>query len=255
VNLTQLPSGTKHCGDTRLPYIFMKFTMIFFQFLKDYCLEKIPPEYRTRKINSWIKGGHWSKWKITMLSGFFGSKENTSFLPYHVSNKMFIMEVAKHYNLWMHFFHEKWKNKFIPLPWKIGDFIFRNINKIDEFENHFHNVNMKYVERIKGFDPNEIFLEHMLAVGFNNSFLHIVLSEEEDNNLGAPAHNVGDLEMVLSTNEFYKQKGKGPSEKSDQSPNVTPKTTTSQRNAPMTHPSRKVMNNSSGGRGEKNLPP
>jgi hypothetical protein len=54
----------------------------------------------------------------------------------------------------------------------------------------------------------------MLAVGFNNSFIHTILSEEEDNNLGSPAHNVGDLETILSTNEFYKKKGKGPSKKS-----------------------------------------
>jgi hypothetical protein len=29
--------------------------------------------------------------------------------------------------------------------------------KIDDFLNHFHNVNLKYDENIKGFDPNEIF--------------------------------------------------------------------------------------------------
>jgi hypothetical protein len=95
----------------------------------------------------------------------------------------------------------------------------------------------------------------MLAVGFKNPFIHIVLSEEEDNNLGAPTHNVGDLEMVLSTNEFYKHKGKGPSEKSSQSPTLTPKTTTSRSNALVAHPSRKVNNSSSGGGGEKNPPP
>jgi hypothetical protein len=105
---------------------------------------------------------------------------------------------------------------------EIGDFIFKNINKIDEFVNHFHNVNLKYDENIKGFDPNSIFVEHMMVVGFKNSFIYTVLSEEEDNYLGAPTHNDGDLEMILSTNEFYKKKGKGPSEKSAQSPTVTP---------------------------------
>jgi hypothetical protein len=94
------------------------------------------------------------------------------------------------------------KKAFIPLPWKIGDFIFRNIIKIDEFSNQFHNLNLKYVQKIKGFDPNGICVEHMMTVGFNNSFIRIVLSEEEDNNLGTPTHNTGDLEMVLSTNEF-----------------------------------------------------
>jgi hypothetical protein len=92
------------------------------------------------------------------------------------------------------------------LPWEIGDFIFKNINKINEFSNHFHILNLKYAKNIKGFDPNRIFVEHMIPVGFNNSFLHIVLNEEEDNNLGTPTHNVGELETIISTNEFYKHK-------------------------------------------------
>jgi hypothetical protein len=54
----------------------------------------------------------------------------------------------------------------------------------------------------------------MLTIIFSNSFIHIVLGEEEDNNLGNPTHIVGDLEMVLSTNELYKQREKGPKEKS-----------------------------------------
>jgi hypothetical protein len=64
----------------------------------------------------------------------FWSKENPSFLPYHVSDKLFITEVARQYKLWLHFFHEKRKKQFIPLPWKIGEFIFKNINKIDDFQ-------------------------------------------------------------------------------------------------------------------------
>jgi hypothetical protein len=129
------------------------------------------------------------------------------------------------------------------------------MNKIDKFANHFHNLNLKYDEKIKGFDPNRIFLEHMLEVGFINSFIHTVLIEKEDNNLGAPTHNVGDLEMVLSTYEFYRQKGKGPSEKSAQSLTITHKTTTSRSSAPTAHPCRKVINNSLGRVGEKNPPP
>jgi hypothetical protein len=146
------------------------------------------------------------------------------------------------------------KKQFIPLPWKIGDFVFRNMNKINEFANHFDNLNIKYVERIKGFDPIFFCVEHMLSMGFSNSFIHIVLGEEEDNNLGSPTFNADDLERVLSTNKFYKHKGKGPSEKSAQSPTITPKTTTSQSSALVNHPSRKVINNSSGGGGDKNPP-
>ena len=132
----------------------------------------------------------------------FGSKENISFLPCHISDIMFFTEVARQYNFWMHFFHEKKKKKFIPLPWKIGDFVFRSMNKIDEFANHFQKLNLKYVENIRGFEPNKIFLEHMLTVGFSNSCIHSILGEEGDNRLGTPAHTTGDLETVLSTNEF-----------------------------------------------------
>jgi hypothetical protein len=141
------------------------------------------------------------------------------------------------------------------LPWKIRDFIFRNINKIDEFANHFKNVNLKYVEKIKGFDPNKIFVEHMLSVGFSNSFIHTILNEEEEgNNESTHVHDDGDLETIFNTNEFNKQNGKGSSERSVPSPIVTPKNTTSQRNVPTTHPVRKVINNISSGRGETNPP-
>jgi hypothetical protein len=116
------------------------------------------------------------------------------------------------------FFHEKRKKKqFIPLSWKIGDFIFRNINKIDKFAIHFNNVILKYVEKIKGFEPNKIFVEHMLSVGFNNSFIQTTLNEEEEeegNNQSTHVHEAGDLEKILRTNELYKKKGKGPRERS-----------------------------------------
>jgi hypothetical protein len=39
----------------------------------------------------------------------FFSKENPSFLPYNVSEKLFITEVERKYNFWLLFFHEKKK--------------------------------------------------------------------------------------------------------------------------------------------------
>jgi hypothetical protein len=147
----------------------------------------------------------------------FCSKENPSLDPYHVSEKMLITKVARQYNFWLHFFHEKKKKQFIPFPWNIGDYIFRNINKIDEFERHFNKVSLKYTKTIKGFDPNKIFLEHMLSVGFSNSIIQTTLNEEEEEegkNQSTLVYEVGDLETILSTNELYNKNGKGPSEKS-----------------------------------------
>jgi hypothetical protein len=227
----------------------------FLSFFKGLLFGKDTPRISNQENKFLDKKGMLEQMENHNVINIFCSKENPSFLPYHVSDKMFITEVERQYNFWLHLFHEKRKKQFIPLSWKIGDFIFRNINKIDEFVNHFHNVNLKYVEKIKGFDPNIIFLEHMLVVRFKNSFIYTIMSEEEDNNLGTTSHNVGDLETILITNEFYKKKGKGPSEKSTQSPVVTPKTTTYQSNSPMAHPTRKVTNNSSSGGGENNPSP
>jgi hypothetical protein len=146
------------------------------------------------------------------------------------------------------------KKKFIPLPWKVRDFIFRNMNKIDEFTCHFHSLNLKYAEKVKGFDPSGIFVEHLLVVGFNNDFINTILNEDGDNALGTPTHDTDDLETILNTNESYKQRGKGLGEKSAQSLTVTPKSTTSRSNAPMTYPSKKFTHSSSGGGGDKNPP-
>jgi len=135
----------------------------------------------------------------------FVSKENHSFLPCHVTEKMFVKKIARQYNYWLHFFHEKRKKHFIPLPRKFGDFVFRNVNKIDEFTGHFDNLNLRYDERLRGFDSNGIFVEHLLAVGFNNSFIHTLLNEDKDNDENTPTPNASDLETLQTTNELHKQ--------------------------------------------------
>jgi hypothetical protein len=87
--------------------------------------------------------------------------------------------VTRQYNFWFHFFQEKRKNNCIPLPWKIGEFVFININKIDEFANHFNNVSLKHAKKIKGFDlEKKNCVGHMISLGFSNSFIQTILSEE-----------------------------------------------------------------------------
>jgi hypothetical protein len=41
----------------------------------------------------------------------FGSKENPTFLPCHIMDKMFVAEIARQYNHWLHFFYDKKKKK------------------------------------------------------------------------------------------------------------------------------------------------
>jgi hypothetical protein len=134
----------------------------------------------------------------------FSSKENPSFLLCHISGKMFVNEIARKYNYWLHFFHEKRKNQFIPLPWKVKDFKLKNINKIDEFAGHLYILNLKYDERVKGFDLSGTFVEHLLVVDFNNYFINGILNEDGDNFSSTPTPDIGDLETILNTNDAYK---------------------------------------------------
>lgn len=167
---------------------------------------------------------------------------------------MFVAEISRQYTYWLHFFREERKKQFIPLPWKIRDFIFRNMNRIDEFAGHFHNFNLKYGEKVKGLDPNGTFVKHLLAVGFIDSFIKTILNEDGDNGSGTLARDIDDLETIFNTNELYKQRGKCQGEKSAQSSTVMPKCKASWSSVPTTYPSKKVTHGSSSRGGDKNPP-
>ena len=74
----------------------------------------------------------------------FGSRESPFSLPYYILEKIFIIEVARKYKFWLHFFNEKIKRQFIPLPWKIREIILRGIAKIDEYSTHLDQFNLKH---------------------------------------------------------------------------------------------------------------
>jgi hypothetical protein len=66
-------------------------------------------------------------------------------------------------------------------------------------------VSLKYVEKIKGFDPSKIFVGHMLSIGFSNYFIQTVLREEEKvNSENTHVNNNVDLETLLTSKYFYK---------------------------------------------------
>jgi hypothetical protein len=58
------------------------------------------------------------------------------------------VEVSKQYRSWLHFFLEKIKKQFIPLPWRIGEILLRSISNIDEFAVHFDQYNLKFVDEL-----------------------------------------------------------------------------------------------------------
>ena len=80
------------------------------------------------------------------------------------------------------------------------------MNKIDGFTSHFHNFNLKCYEKVKGFDPDGIFVEHLLAVGLNSSFTDTIMNGDEYTTSGSHACDIDNLDTILSTNDSYKQK-------------------------------------------------
>jgi hypothetical protein len=135
---------------------------------------------------------------------------------------MFITEVARKYRFYLHFIHEKRKMKFVPFSWKAREIVLRNITIINEFLSHFNHLNLKYAEKIKGFEPSHIFVNHMQSIGFSNTFTQtIIFGGEEGNNKDTQMQPVDNIETIISTSYQHKRKGKGPNEKGVQSPIVS----------------------------------
>jgi hypothetical protein len=140
------------------------------------------------------------------------------------------------------------------LPWKIGEFMLKNVNKIDDFATHSSISNLIYAEDIKGFDPYDIFRQHLQTFGLDDCFVNKHLPKNRDSGDNGPASNADEVQTVQSCTKLYTQQGKGPSDKSVQSLNTTPKSTTSRSIAPTTHHSNKETQSSSN-RGGDNDPP
>jgi hypothetical protein len=136
----------------------------------------------------------------------------------------------------------------------------RGTAKIDEYATQFDQYNMKFAKEIKGFDPNHLFHDHMVSVGFSNTLINtFIFGEEEGDNHDPPAECIerkaGDIETIISTTDQYKKKGKPSNEKNAQSPIISQKSTLSKNNSQSTTSQQKKssMNNSDDG-GDKNPP-
>ena len=70
------------------------------------------------------------------------------------------------------------KKQFIPLLWKVDEMFLRGTAKIDEYATQFNQYNMKFAKQIKGFDPNHLFRDHMVLVGFNNTLTNTFIFGE-----------------------------------------------------------------------------
>jgi hypothetical protein len=66
--------------------------------------------------------------------------------------------------------NEKWKNQFIPLPFKVGEIVFKNISHLDEFVVYFDHFKKREIHEVQEFVPNGLFTVHMFTVGYGLSF-------------------------------------------------------------------------------------
>jgi hypothetical protein len=57
--------------------------------------------------------------------------------------KLFVVEVCKNTSYGRIYLTRREKKMFIPLPWKIGEIIVKNISHMDELANHFDNFKLK----------------------------------------------------------------------------------------------------------------
>jgi hypothetical protein len=159
------------------------------------------------------------------------SCEAPIYLPFYVSDRIFVIEVCRQYKFWANFFYERKKNQFISLPWKIGEITVINASKINEYAVQFDQYSLKLVNQVKGFDPHQYFMNHMTSVGFSVSYINTYLyGEDEDDENNPEKVLVGDLETIVSTNEAHRQCGRVVNEKSTRSQGSSKKSGTPKPN-------------------------
>jgi hypothetical protein len=161
----------------------------------------------------------------------FGSEEKPFLLPFYVSDKLFVKEMCRQYKTWAHFFHDKRKKQFIPLPWKIGKFTVKHITHLNELAGHHEQLGLKEAKFVEGFDPDNKFTAHMELVGYSSHFTKIEQFQEGGrDNLDLhemEAYQVSnDTGEINNTNEGHRQHDR---EVTNQNPNSP---TTSQRSTP-----------------------
>jgi hypothetical protein len=116
------------------------------------------------------RGNFESNEKYSIIRVYY-SQEAPIYLPFYVPDKIFMVEVYRQYRFWPNFFCERKKNKFIPLSWKVGEITLKNASKIDEFATQFDQYNMKLENQVKGFDPQQYFMNHIVLYRFQR-FIH-----------------------------------------------------------------------------------
>jgi hypothetical protein len=85
----------------------MRFSMTSSHFFKELLFGIDIPRISSQVGKFLDRKGTLEKMENYNIIRIFGSKENTSFLPCHIFDKMFVTKVARKYNFWLHFFHEK----------------------------------------------------------------------------------------------------------------------------------------------------
>jgi hypothetical protein len=117
--------------------------------------------------------------KFSIIRLYF-SHEKPSYLPYYVLDKIFVVDIYREYKSLAHFFNEKRKRQFIPLPWKIGEITVKIITHIDEISIQFDQCNLNKANEFEGFNPSQLFMKHMISVGYNVSFFNTFMFGEEE---------------------------------------------------------------------------
>jgi hypothetical protein len=106
----------RHKASQHFYEVFNDFVLVF----KDLLFGKETPRmsYQARKFLD--RKGTLEQMENYNIIRIFGSKENPSSLLCHISENMFVAEITRKYNYWLHFFHEKRKNNSYLCLGKLG---------------------------------------------------------------------------------------------------------------------------------------
>jgi hypothetical protein len=113
--------------------------------------------------------------------------------------------------------------------------VLKNVKKIYDYVAHSSISNLRYDEDIKGFEPHDIFREHLQTLGLDDCFVNKHLPKNRDSGDNIRSFDVDEVQTVKIRTKLYTQQGKCPSDKSVQSTNTSPKSTTFRSIDPTAH--------------------
>jgi hypothetical protein len=84
----------------------------------------------------------------------------------------------RQYKTWAHFFYDRRKKQFIPLPWKIEEFTLKHITHLNEIIGNHEQLGLNEAKFVKGFELEKKITTYMALIDYSSYFTNFEQFQE-----------------------------------------------------------------------------